>query len=137
MVVQAPEHVTENVKAMAKATAKFGDDQKKLRQVVKKKPPEGFVSWGEPTYKRLVESVPDPLTSSFTVTHAMLMNLMERPGDPFQAARRLLTENHETRSVPAAAHEEGPGHLPRAPRGRRRGAHPAGRSRERMAAPSG
>lgn len=98
VVVQAPEHVTENVKAMAKATAKFGDDQKKLRQVVKKKPPEGFVSWGEPTYKRLVESVPDPLTSSFTVTHAMLMNLMERPGDPFKAARRLLTENHEPRS---------------------------------------
>jgi hypothetical protein len=98
VVVQAPEHVTENVKAMAKATAKFGDDQKKLRQVVKKKPPEGFVSWGEPTYKRLVESVPDPLTSSFSVTHAMLMNLMERPGDPFKAARRLLTENHEPRS---------------------------------------
>src|ERR687890_1840930 len=83
VVVQAPEHVIENVKAMAKATAKFGDDQRKLRQVVKKKPPEGFVSWGEPTFKRLVESVPDPLTSSFTVTHAMLMNLMERPGDPF------------------------------------------------------
>ncbi|WP_426762716.1 DEAD/DEAH box helicase [Pseudarthrobacter sp. 1G09] len=97
VVVQAPEHVTENVKAMAKAVAKFGDDQKKLRQVVKKKPPEGFVSWGEPTYRRLVESVPDPLASSFTVTHAMLMNLMERPGDPFAAARRLLTENHETR----------------------------------------
>ncbi|HET7783901.1 MAG TPA: DUF3516 domain-containing protein [Arthrobacter sp.] len=98
VVVQAPEHVTENVRAMAKAVAKHGDDQKKLRQVVKKKPPEGFVSWGEPTFKRLVESVPDPLTSSFTVTHAMLMNLMERPGDPFAAARRLLTENHETRS---------------------------------------
>ncbi|MFP5366767.1 MAG: DUF3516 domain-containing protein, partial [Actinomycetes bacterium] len=71
---------------------------KKLRQVVKKKPPEGFVTWGEPTFKRLVESVPGPLTSSFTVTHAMLMNLMERPGDPFAAARRLLTENHEPRS---------------------------------------
>ncbi|TLM87751.1 RNA helicase [Pseudarthrobacter sp. NamE5] len=98
VVVQAPEHVTENVKAMAKAVAKFGDDQKKLRQVVKKKPPEGFVSWGEPTFKRLVESVPEPLNSSFTVTHAMLMNLMERPGDPFAAARRLLTENHEPRS---------------------------------------
>ncbi|CAM3042683.1 ski2-like helicase [Arthrobacter ulcerisalmonis] len=97
VVVQAPEHVIENVKAMAKATAKFGDDQKKLRQVVKKKPPEGFVSWGEPTFKRLVESIPDPLSSSFTVTHSMLMNLMERPGDPFAAARRLLTENHEPR----------------------------------------
>lgn len=98
VVVQAPEHVIENVKAMAKATAKFGDDQKKLRQVVKKKPPEGFVSWGEPTFKRLVESIPDPLSSSFTVTHSMLMNLMERPGDPFAAARRLLTENHEPRA---------------------------------------
>jgi superfamily II DNA/RNA helicase len=97
VVVQAPEHVIENVKAMAKATAKFGDDQKKLRQVVRKKPPEGFVSWGEPTFKRLVESVPDPLSSSFSVTHSMLMNLMERPGDPFAAARRLLTENHESR----------------------------------------
>ncbi|HEV7168102.1 MAG TPA: DUF3516 domain-containing protein [Micrococcaceae bacterium] len=98
VVVQAPEHVVENAKAMAKAHAKFGDDAKKLRQVVKKKPPEGFVSWGEPTFNRLVESVPEPLTSSFTITHAMLLNLLERPGDPFQAARRLLTENREPRA---------------------------------------
>ncbi|MBW4095837.1 MAG: DUF3516 domain-containing protein, partial [Acidobacteria bacterium] len=82
----------------AKAVAKFGDDTKKLRQVVKKKPPEGFVSWGEPTFNRLVESVPESLTSSFTITHAMLLNLLERPGDPFVAARRLLTENHQSRS---------------------------------------
>ncbi|WP_026554851.1 DEAD/DEAH box helicase [Arthrobacter sp. 35W] len=99
VVVQAPEHVVENTKAMAKAQAKFGDDAKKLRQVVKKKPPEGFVSWGEPTFTRLSESVPEPLTSSFTITHAMLLNLLERPGDPFQAARRLLTANHESRSA--------------------------------------
>ncbi len=95
VIVQAPEHVVENTKAMAKAVAKFGDDQKKLRQVVKKKPQQGFVSWGEPTFKRLAESVPEPLTSSFTITHAMLLNLLERPGDPFQAAKALLTENHE------------------------------------------
>ncbi|NKX55842.1 DEAD/DEAH box helicase [Arthrobacter mobilis] len=97
VVVQAPEHVVENTKAMAKAVAKFGDDQKKLRQVVKKKPQAGFVSWGEATFKKLVESDPEPLTSSFTVSHAMLLNLLERPGDPFAAARRLLTRNHETR----------------------------------------
>ena len=96
VIVQAPEHVIENTKAMAKAVAKFGDDQKKLRQVVKKKPQQGFVSWGEPTFKRLAESVPEPLTSSFTITHAMLLNLLERPGDPFLAARKLLTENHES-----------------------------------------
>src|SRR5690606_2997832 len=43
VVVQAPEHVIENEKARAKA----GDDPKKRRKVVRKKPPEGFVSWGE------------------------------------------------------------------------------------------
>ena len=99
VVVQAPEHVVENAKAMAKAVAKFGDDQKKLRQVVKKKPPTGFVTWGEATYNKLVESDPEPLSSSFTVTHAMLLNLLERPGDPFAAAKRLLTENHESRAT--------------------------------------
>ncbi|WP_026818529.1 DEAD/DEAH box helicase [Arthrobacter castelli] len=97
VVVQAPEHVVENAKAMAKAKAKFGDDSKKLRQVVKKKPSSGFVSWGKPTFERLVESPPEPLTSSFTVTHSMLLNLLERPGNPFTAARRLLTANHENR----------------------------------------
>lgn len=99
VVVQAPEHVVENAKAMAKAKAKFGEDQRKLRQVVKKKPQSGFVSWGKPTFERLVEAEPEPLTSSFTVTHSMLLNLLERPGDPVQAARRLLTENHEPRAV--------------------------------------
>jgi superfamily II DNA or RNA helicase len=98
VVVQAPEHVVENTKAMAKAVSKFGDDQKKLRQVVKKKPPQGFVSWGKPTYERLVDGVPDPLTSSFTVSHSMLLNLLERPGNPFKAAQRLLGENHESRA---------------------------------------
>jgi hypothetical protein len=66
--------------------------------VVKKKPPTGFVSWGEPTYQKLVDGQPEPLTSSFTVSHSMLLNLLERPGDPFAAAKRLLTENHETRA---------------------------------------
>ena len=50
VVVQAPEHVIENEQALAKA----GDDPKKRRKVVRKKPPEGFVSWGEPTFERLV-----------------------------------------------------------------------------------
>ncbi|GAB2750665.1 DEAD/DEAH box helicase [Sinomonas soli] len=99
VVVQAPEHVVENNRAMEKARAKFGDDARKLRQVVKKKPPEGFVSWGRPTFEKLVEAAPEPLTSSFTVTHAMLLNLMARPGNPFTAAHRLLTENHEPRPV--------------------------------------
>ncbi|WP_019854618.1 DEAD/DEAH box helicase [Actinopolyspora mortivallis] len=93
VVVQAPEHVIENERALAKA----GDDPKKRRKVSKKKPPEGFVSWSEKTFNKLVEAEPEPLTSSFTVTHAMLLNVISRPGDTYAAMRRLLTDNHESR----------------------------------------
>jgi superfamily II RNA helicase len=95
VVVQAPEHVIENEKALAKA----GDDPKKRRKVVRKKPPEGFVSWGQPTFERLVAADPEPLTSSFRVSHAMLLNVIARPGDAFTAMRHLLTDNHEDRAA--------------------------------------
>src|SRR5882724_3901941 len=91
VVVQAPEHVTLNEKALAKA----GDDPKKRRKVVRKQPAPGFVSWGQPTFDRLVGSEPEPLRSSFEVTHAMLLNVIGRPGDAFAAMRHLLTDNHE------------------------------------------
>ncbi|MBV9315396.1 MAG: DUF3516 domain-containing protein [Pseudonocardia sp.] len=93
VIVQAPEHVIENEKALAKA----GEDRKKRRRVIRKQPPEGFVSWGEPTFNRLVESQPEPLTSSFTVTHAMVLNIVNRPGDTLAAMRHLLEDNHEER----------------------------------------
>jgi superfamily II RNA helicase len=91
VVVQAPEHVIENEKALAKA----GDDPKKRRKVVRKKPPEGSIGWGQPTYERLITSEPEPLTSSFAVSHAMLLNVIGRPGNAFSAMRHLLTDNHE------------------------------------------
>ncbi|MFV2098435.1 DEAD/DEAH box helicase [Micromonospora sp. LOL_014] len=95
VVVQAPEHVIENEKALAKA----GDDPKKRRKVVRKKPPEGSIGWGKPTFERLVEAEPEPLTSSFRVSHAMLLNVISRPGDAFTAMRHLLTDNHEDRAA--------------------------------------
>ncbi|WP_433217439.1 DEAD/DEAH box helicase [Dactylosporangium sp. CS-047395] len=91
VVVQAPEHVIDNERALAKA----GDDPKKRRKVVRKKPPEGSIGWGRPTFDRLVEAEPEPLKSSFQVSHAMLLNVIGRPGDAFAAMRHLLTENHE------------------------------------------
>jgi superfamily II RNA helicase len=93
VVAQAPEHVIENEKALAKA----GDDPKKRRKVVRKKPPEGSIGWGEPTFRRLVESEPEPLTSQFKVSHAMLLNVIARPGDAFAAMRQLLEDNHSDR----------------------------------------
>ncbi len=93
VVVQAPEHDVENARRIAKA----GDDPKKLKRVERKKAPEGFVSWGRPTFERLVAADPETLTSSFKVSHAMLLNLVQRPGDVFAHARHLLLENHEPR----------------------------------------
>ncbi|TWP50887.1 DUF3516 domain-containing protein [Lentzea tibetensis] len=93
VVVQAPEHVVENEKALAKA----GDDPKKRRKVVRKKAPDGFVSWGEATFERLVGAEPEPLTSSFAVSHAMLLNVIGRQGNAFAAMRHLLEDNHEER----------------------------------------
>ncbi len=93
VVVQAPEHVVDNERSLAKA----GDDPKKRRKVVRKKPPEGFVSWGEPTFDRLVAADPEPLTSSFAVSHSMLLNVLDRPGDGCAAMKQLLLDNHEPR----------------------------------------
>ncbi|SFS32371.1 DEAD/DEAH box helicase [Saccharopolyspora flava] len=94
VVVQAPEHEIENERALAKA----GDDPKKKRKVVRKKAPEGFVSWSEKTFDKLVEAEPEPLRSSFTVSHSMLLNVINRPGDAFAAMRHLLEDNHEDRA---------------------------------------
>ncbi|MFJ4848389.1 MULTISPECIES: DEAD/DEAH box helicase [unclassified Streptomyces] len=93
VVAQAPEHVIENEKSLAKA----GDDPKKRRKVVRKKAPEGFVGWSDTTFEKLIASDPEPLTSRFRVTHAMLLSVIARPGNAFEAMRRLLEDNHEDR----------------------------------------
>ncbi len=93
VVVQAPEHVIENEKALAKA----GDDPKKRRKVQRKKPPEGTVVWTEQTFDKLVNGDPEPLPSRMRVTNAMLVNVLAREEDAFPVMRRLLMDNHEDR----------------------------------------
>ncbi|MFE1364100.1 DEAD/DEAH box helicase [Streptomyces anulatus] len=93
VVAQAPEYVIENEKAVKKA----GDDPKKKRKVVRKKAPEGFVAWSETTFDKLIQSEPEPLNSRFRVTHTMLLAVIARPGNAFEAMRHLLEDNHEPR----------------------------------------
>ncbi|MDZ4264658.1 MAG: DUF3516 domain-containing protein [Mycobacterium sp.] len=93
VVVQAPDHEVENLKQFAKVA----DDPKKRRKLVRRKVPEGMVPWGEATMTRLVEATPEPLTSNMRVSTAMILDVVDRPGDPFAAMRRLLLENHEPR----------------------------------------
>ncbi|MBO1740961.1 RNA helicase [Leifsonia sp. TF02-11] len=92
VVVQAPEHESENAKALEKA----GDDPKKRRKIVRKKAPEGFVSWGEPSFRKLVEAEPETLTSSMQITSAMLINVIGRGGDVFRHVHDLVFDNHES-----------------------------------------
>src|SRR6188508_2645107 len=81
VVVQAPEHVVENHKNLAKA----GDDPKKIRKVVRRKVPEGMVPWSEKTMTKLIDAAPEPLTSNMRVSTAMILDVVDRPGDPFAA----------------------------------------------------
>jgi superfamily II RNA helicase len=93
VVCQAPEHVAENEAALAKVA----DDPKKKRKLRRSSPPRGFVHYDESTFERLQASPPEPLQSSFRVTPGMLLQLLDRPGDTWAAARRLLLDNHEPR----------------------------------------
>ncbi len=93
VVVQAPEHESENLKAVAKA----GDDPKKKKKIVRKKAPEGFVSWGEPSFLRLVDAEPETLSSSMAVSHSMVLNVIAREGDAFAELRELIEGSHEPR----------------------------------------
>jgi hypothetical protein len=92
VVVQAPEHVVLNAKALAKA----GEDPKKRRKVVHKKPPEGTLSYTEATYDRLVAAAPEPLTSKMRVNHAMVLNVLDQWEGQQAALHTLLLDNHET-----------------------------------------
>ncbi|HEY8914178.1 DEAD/DEAH box helicase [Lacisediminihabitans sp.] len=94
VVVQAPDHETENARLLAKA----GDDPKKVKRIVRKRAPEGFVSWGEPSFGRLVAAEPETLSSSMQVSHAMVLNVIGRGGEPFDEMRELIENNHEPRA---------------------------------------
>lgn len=91
VVVQAPEHESENRKALSK----MGDDPKKRRKWVAKKAPTGFVSWGEPSFLKLVAAEPETLTSHLQITSAMLLNVIARGGDVFAHVHALVFDNHE------------------------------------------
>lgn len=91
VVVQAPEHVIENARAIAKA----GDDPKKRRKVQRRKAPDGVVSWNEETYERLKTAQPEALVSRMRVDHAMILNVVSQPADPVATMRALMEDNHE------------------------------------------
>ncbi len=92
--VQAPVHWIENKRAEAKVAA----DPGKKKKLVKKKPPErGYAHWNEESFQKLVDGQPEALSSSFAVSHQMVLNVLSRPGDGRRDLGRLLLDSHEPR----------------------------------------
>ena len=90
VVVQAPEHMVENLKLEEKA-ARGG------KKAVKRKPPErNFVNWDKNTFLRLISAQPERLTSRFQVTHGMLLNVLSRKGDGCRAMQQLIARCHDS-----------------------------------------
>ncbi len=78
------------------SSRKLGDDPKKRRKLVRKKAPDGFVSWGEPSFEKLIDAEPEPLA----LAHA---------GEPLDAAQRHRPRrrrvHHDARRSSPRRHE--------------------------------
>jgi len=94
---QAPPHVVDNLRAEEKAAASG-----KKKVVKKKQPDRGYAHWTEDTFTKMIHGDPEPLRSHFLVNHQMVMSLLDRPViggvDGCAATRRLMQDNHETKS---------------------------------------
>ena len=94
VVVQAPEHVIENLKL----EAKVGADPSKKKKLVRKKPPDrGYAHWDRATFDRLLTAPPEPLVSRFRVSHGMIVNVLSRPDGGCMALARLIDRCHDRR----------------------------------------
>jgi superfamily II RNA helicase len=114
VVCQAPEHVIENKRLAAKASAA---GRRKAQK--KSAPTRGFVPWNEDTFERLVERPPEPLGSRFRVGHHMLVSVLQREAAAapraggYRALIDLIAHSHET-EVSKARHRRHAAQLLRA-----------------------
>ncbi len=95
VVVQAPEHVIENLSSKRKAAG----DAKKLKKLRPKKAPErGYAPWDEKTLEKLRTSAPEALVSRFSVGSGMLLNVLSRKEENgCHAMKNLVRDSFESR----------------------------------------
>jgi len=90
VVVQAPEHVIENLRLAHKAATG--------KKVVKRQPPpKGYVHWDRSTFQRLLSKPPEPLESRFEVSFGLLLNLLQGSteyGGGYARLVRLVQRSH-------------------------------------------
>ncbi|WP_195420055.1 RNA helicase [Collinsella sp. D33t1_170424_A12] len=98
VIAEAPEYEIENHKAELKAMG----DPKKMKKLKKKKPPEGFVTWNEGTFQRLIESTPETLKPRLRITNSMILAEVEQGGDAWQRVLALIDDSLQTPEEKAA-----------------------------------
>ncbi len=78
VVVQAPEHVIENIRIDRKKES----DPKKYKNLQRAKAPlKGYVHWDRQTFDQLLTKKPEDLIARFSIGHGMLIDLLDR-ADP-------------------------------------------------------
>ena len=92
VIAEAPEFEIENAKALAKA----GNDPRKLKKIKRKKAPEGFVTWNENTFDKLIDAAPETLVPHMKITHSMVLNEVEQGGDARYRIDRLIDDSAQT-----------------------------------------
>lgn len=92
VIAEAPEFEIENHKAELKAMG----DPKKMKRLKKKKPPEGFVTWNEATFTRLIESEPEILKPRLRITHSVVLAEVEQGGDAWGRVLELIEASLQT-----------------------------------------
>ncbi|MFN2251931.1 MAG: DEAD/DEAH box helicase [Anaerolineae bacterium] len=73
VVCQAPEHIIE--KRRQEMRAALPGSKKK---VARKKPPPGTIVWDNKTFDQLITRPPEALMSQFSVSHGMILNVLQR-----------------------------------------------------------
>ena len=92
VIAEAPEFEIENHKAELKAMG----DPKKMKKLKKKRPPEGFVTWNEDTFTRLIDSEPEILKPRLRITHSMVLAEVEQGGDAWERVLELIDASLQT-----------------------------------------
>jgi len=100
VVAQAPEHVIENLKLEALQKQKPG------KKIVKKKPPEfGYVHYDKKTFDKLLNGVPEPLSSQLTLEPGMLLHLLQdKTAHGFYGYQRLIKLIEQSHGTPQSKH---------------------------------
>jgi superfamily II RNA helicase len=85
VVAQAPAHVIENIKLQQKKA------EGKKNVTLQKPPTKGYAHWDATTFERLRTSLPEKLESRFTITHGLIVNLLQAyEGASTSGYRRLV-----------------------------------------------